>query len=69
MELTILELFDGDYGCEELSEGAEPTVTLLLADAQGRTSSVRLPDRLTRGWQTGDHVAPGPDGVLHKIGG
>lgn len=69
MELTIADIWDGEYGCEELPEGAEPMVTLYLTDAQGRTRTVRLPDRLTRGWRTGDRVTLAPDGSIRKTGG
>ena len=69
MELTIEDIWDDEYGCEELPEGTEPMVTLRLTDAQGKTRTVRLPDRLTCGWQTGDRVTLAPDGSVHKIGG
>jgi len=31
----ILNIFDGDYGCEELKEGENPKVTVTLEDENG----------------------------------
>lgn len=31
----ILNIFDGDYGCEELKEGESPKVTVTLEDEDG----------------------------------
>ena len=31
----ILNIFDGDYGCEELKDGETPKVTVTLEDENG----------------------------------
>ena len=42
--LTVRDILDDDYGCEELPLGAEPMVTVILTDDHGAERSLRLAD-------------------------
>ena len=37
--LTVRDILDDDYGCEELPLGAEPMVTVILTDDHGAERS------------------------------
>ncbi len=43
---TIKQIFDGDYGCEELQPGQKPTVSVTLVDDSGNEKIVSVED----GW-------------------
>ena len=40
----IKQIFDGDYGCEELQPGQRPRVSVTLADAAGNERLVSVED-------------------------
>ncbi len=40
----IKQIFDGDYGCEELQPNEKPKVTVYLEDENGNEKSVRVED-------------------------
>lgn len=40
----IKQIFDGDYGCEELQPNENPKVTVYLEDENGNEKSVRAYD-------------------------
>ena len=42
--LTVRDILDDDYGCEELPLGAEPMVMVILTDDHGAERSLRLAD-------------------------
>ena len=50
--LTVRDILDDDYGCEELPLGTEPMVT----------------DSQTRTWRPGDRITLGEDGVPLRAG-
>ena len=52
--LTVRDILDDDYGCEELPLGAE--------------RSLRLADSQTRTWRPGDRIMLGADGVPLRAG-
>ena len=41
---TIKQIFDGDYGCEELQLGQRPKVSVTLADDAGNEKLVSVED-------------------------
>ena len=43
----IKQIFDGDYGCEELAEGQSPKVSVTLVNESGQKKWIlnSLPDR------------------------
>ena len=41
---TIKQIFDGDYGCEELQPGQRPTVSVTLIDDAGNEKFVSVED-------------------------
>ena len=61
--LTVRDILDDDYGCEELPEGAVPMVTVILTDDRGTDRQLRLADSQTRAWRPGDRIVLGADGV------
>ena len=61
--LTVRDILDDDYGCEELPRGAEPMVTVILTDDHGTERVLRLADSQTRAGRPGDRIALGVDGV------
>ena len=40
----IIQIFDGDYGCEELAPGASPKVSVTLANEQGNRKYISVED-------------------------
>lgn len=40
----IVQIFDGDYGCEELLPGAKPTVSVTLENERGEQKYVSVED-------------------------
>jgi len=40
----IVQIFDGDYGCEELPAGAVPTVAVTLENERGERTYKTVPD-------------------------
>ena len=40
--LTVRDILDDDYGCEELPLGAEPMVTVILTDDHGAGGSTKM---------------------------
>ena len=66
--LTVRDILDDDYGCEELPEGAEPMVSVILTDSHGTDRQMRLADSLTRTWRPGDRIVLGADGVPLRAG-
>lgn len=46
---TIRQIFDGDYGCEELAQGQKPKVSVTLVNEKGEEKRVSVEDEwLTR---------------------
>lgn len=41
---TIKQIFDGDYGCEELQPGQKPMVSVTLVDESGNEKYVSVED-------------------------
>ena len=41
---TIKQIFDGDYGCEELQPGQKPTVSVTLVDDAGNEKIISVED-------------------------
>lgn len=66
--LTVRDILDDDYGCEELPLGAEPMVTVILTDDHGEERSLHLADSQTRTWRPGDRIMLGADGVPLRAG-
>ena len=42
--IKIKQIFDGDYGCEELQPGQKPNVTVTLVDDEGNEKYVSVED-------------------------
>lgn len=40
----IVQIFDGDYGCEELAPGAKPKVSLTLENERGEQKYISVED-------------------------
>jgi hypothetical protein len=40
----IKQIFDGDYGCEELAPGESPKVSVTLENEEGQTKFVMVED-------------------------
>ena len=40
----IVQIFDGEYGCEEPASGAKPMVSVTLEDEQGNRKYVSVED-------------------------
>ena len=40
----IIQIFDGDYGCEELAPGTKPKVSVTLANEQGEQKYISVED-------------------------
>ena len=66
--LKIKRIMEDDFGCEELPEGAEIQVLVLLCDAEGNEQTVRMSDRLAqeRDLKPGDPVFFCADGTLER---
>lgn len=43
-KVTVLQIFDEDYGCEGVPEGEEPLCRVLLQDADGNEAWLKIPD-------------------------
>jgi len=41
---TIKQIFDGDYGCEELSPGEKPKVSVTIINEQGEERYISVED-------------------------
>lgn len=41
---TIRQIFDGDYGCEELAQGQKPKVSVTLVNEKGEEKRVSVED-------------------------
>ena len=41
---TIKQIFDGDYGCEELASGAKPMVSVTLINEAGEEKILSVED-------------------------
>ena len=41
---TIKQIFDGDYGCEELAPGMKPKVSVTLVNEDGKERYVSVED-------------------------
>lgn len=41
---TIKQIFDGDYGCEELAPGQKPKVSVTLVNENGEEERVSVED-------------------------
>lgn len=41
---TIRQIFDGDYGCEELAPGQKPKVSVTLVNENGEEKRVSVED-------------------------
>ena len=52
----IKQIFDGDFGCEELAPGERPKVSVTLENEEGQTKSVSVEDAwlIDRGLNIGD---------------
>ena len=63
---TIKQIFDGDYGCEELAPGQKPKVSVTLVNENGEEKRVSVEDEwLTRqGLEVGsawkEYTVPAP---------
>ena len=63
---TIKQIFDGDYGCEELAPGQKPKVSVTLVNENGEEKRVSVEDEwLTRqGLEVGsawkEYTGPAP---------
>ncbi|SCY10526.1 hypothetical protein [Butyrivibrio sp. INlla14] len=42
--MWIKQIFDGDYGCEELQPGEKPKVSVMLVDVAGNEKFVSVED-------------------------
>ena len=42
----IKQIFDGDYGCEELAEGQTPRVSVMLVDEAGAKKYITVEDMI-----------------------
>lgn len=40
----IIQIFDGDYGCEELASGAKPTVSVTLENEASEQKYISVED-------------------------
>lgn len=40
----IIQIFDGDYGCEELAPGAKPKVSVTLENERGEQTYISVED-------------------------
>ena len=40
----IKQIFDGDFGCEELASGEKVKVTVILSNEEGQTRSLSVED-------------------------
>ena len=40
----IIQIFDGDFGCEELAPGEKPKVSVTLENEEGQTKLVSVED-------------------------
>ena len=40
----IIQIFDGDYGCEELASGASPKVSVTLENEHGEQKYISVED-------------------------
>ncbi len=65
----IVRIEEDDYGCEELPEGQEPQVRVILEDAEGSQTALKASDRLLRerGIDEGDLVTVDTEGELQKV--
>ena len=52
----IKQIFDGDFGCEELAHGEKPKVSVTLENEEGQTKFVSVGDAwlMDRGVNIGD---------------
>ena len=52
----IKQIFDGDFGCEELAPGEKPKVSVTLENEEGQTKFVSVEDvwLMDRGLDIGD---------------
>ena len=51
----IKQIFDGDYGCEEIEPGAKPKVSVTLEDENGELKYISIEDE----WLTENHLDEG----------
>ncbi|MDY6286674.1 MAG: hypothetical protein SPL65_05075 [Lachnospiraceae bacterium] len=65
----VVRIEEDDYGCEELPEGQEPQVRVILEDEKGDQTAVKASDRLLRerGIDEGDLVTVDTEGELQKV--
>ena len=52
----IKQIFDGDFGCEELAPGEKPKVSVTLENEEGQTKFISVEDAwlMDRGLNIGD---------------
>ena len=52
----IKQIFDGDFGCEELAPGEKPKVSVTLENEEGQTKFISVEDEwlMDRGLNIGD---------------
>ena len=52
----IKQIFDGDFGCEELAPGEKPKVSVTLENEEGQTKFISVEDAwlMDRGFNIGD---------------
>lgn len=55
IQWTIKQIFDGDYGCEELKPGEKPMVSVTLIDDDGNEKYVSVEDE----WLTDNELEVG----------
>lgn len=67
--LNVVEIMEDDFGCEGVPEDAEATVTVVVADAEGKEQRIRMADKLCyeRNIEVGDSVMLDKDGTLKQI--
>ena len=61
----IKQIFDGDYGCEELAPGQSPRVSVTLVNEAGEERYVSVEDR----WLTEQGLDEGSVWTLDEIDG
>ena len=53
----IIQIFDGDYGCEELVPGAKPKVSVTLENERGEQKYISVEDE----WLVENHLDMGSE--------
>ena len=59
----IIQIFDGDYGCEELVPGAKPKVSVTLENERGEQKYISVEDE----WLVENHLDIGSEWSEEKM--